>query len=157
MKPTVYIETTVISYLVARSTADLIRRAQREVTKDWWENRRSAFSLFTSQFVLDEASMGDSWAAAKRLAALDPIDLLDISPNVEPFARRLLDEGAMPAQARIDALHLAVATVNGMQYLLTWNCKHLANAVRWPMIERACRAAGFSPPAICTPYELFGG
>jgi hypothetical protein len=76
---------------------------------------------------------------------------------VEPLAERLLAEGALPPKAKVDALHLAVATVNRMQYLITWNCAHLANAALWRTIESTCRASGYRPPVICTPYELMGG
>jgi hypothetical protein len=97
---------------------------------------------------------GDPAAAAARLQILSPIPKLLIADEVVPLAQRLLTEGALPPKARLDALHLAVATCNGVRYLLTWNCKHLANAVLWRRIEASCRAAGYLPPTICTPYEL---
>lgn len=118
-KPTVYIETTVVSYLTARRTTDVIRQGQQEITKQWWDNRRPEFALFTSQFVLDEAAAGDAAAAADRLATLVGIDLLSIGPEVPPLASHLLTTGALPMKARLDALHLAVAAVNGLEYLLT--------------------------------------
>ncbi len=129
---------------------------QQEITNQWWRDRRPDFSLFTSQFVLDEASAGDPGAAADRHAVLAQIDLLAITPDIEPLAERLLSEGALPPVARVDALHLAISTVNGIQYLLTWNCKHLANAVLWRKIEETCRDAGYTSPNICTPFELMG-
>ena len=156
-KPSVYIETTVVSYLTARPSRDVIRQAHQELTKQWWQERREDFELFTSQFVLDEAAAGDRTAAAERLAILEELDLLAIPGEVEPLADRLLRAGALPVKARVDALHLAVATANGMQFLLTWNCKHLANAMLRRTIEDACRAAGYEPPAIGTPLELMGG
>jgi len=155
-KPTVYIETTIISYLTAWPSRDIVQLAHQQVTLQWWRDRRPEFDLFTSQFVLDEAAAGDPNAAAPRLASLASIPLLAISPDVAPLAARLLTEGALPAVARFDALHLAVAATNGMQYLLTWNCRHLANATLWAKMEQTCIAAGFVAPAICTPNELLG-
>ena len=155
-KPTVYIETTIVSYLTARPSSDVVQQGNVELTKRWWHGRRAEFELFTSQFVLDEAGAGDPAAAAERLAVLDELDLLAIPEEVEPLARRIVSAGALPAKARVDALHLSVATVNGMQFLLTWNCKHLANAMLRRRIEDTCRSAGYEPPAIGTPHELMG-
>jgi len=156
MADAVYLETTFISYLVARNTNDVVRQAQQQITRQWWTDRRSQFELLSSQFVIDESSAGDPSAAAERLAILASIDLLAITSDVEPLAQRLLSAGALPAKARLDALHIAVAAVNGVQYLLTWNCRHLANAALRPIIEDTCSAGGFQPPIICTPYELLG-
>jgi len=156
MADAVYLETTFISYLVARDTNDVLRQAQQQITRQWWIDRRSHFDLFSSQFVIDESSAGDPSAAADRLAILGSIDLLAITSEVELLAQRLLNAGALPTKARLDALHIAVAAVNGIHYLLTWNCRHLANAALRPIIEDACSAAGFQPPIICTPYELLG-
>lgn len=156
MSPAVYVETTIVSYLTAWPNSDIERQAQQAATRRWWNEQRSAFTLFTSQFVIDEASAGDAVAAAERLAVLETMDSLLISPEVEPLAAQLLAAGALPAKARVDALHVAVATVNGIEYLLTWNCRHLANAVLWRKIEQTCSAAGYEPPTICTPYELMG-
>jgi hypothetical protein len=155
-KPPVYIETSIVSYLTAWPTSDTLRQAHQDLTKRWWSEQRQNFVLFTSQFVLDEAADGDSAAAAERLGALAGIDLLALRPEVEPLARQLLDAGALPAKARLDALHLAMATVHRMSYLLTWNCKHLANASLWRRIDLVCRSAGYQPPTICTPLELMG-
>src|SRR5882672_1070679 len=156
MADAVYLETTFISYLVARDTSDVVRQAQQQITRQWWTDCRSHFEIFSSQFVIDESSAGDPSAAAERLAILAAIDLLAITPDADPLAQRLLSAGALPSKARLDALHIAVAAVNGMQYLLTWNCRHFANAALRPTIEDACSAAGFQPPIICTPYELLG-
>ena len=154
MKPAIYVETTVISYLTARPTTDVVRQGHQMITRRWWDHRRGDFDLFVSQFVLDEAAAGDRSAATERAAALAGIDLLEITPKVEPLAVALLKAGALPAKARIDALHLAVAAVSGMEFLLTWNCRHLANAMLWAKMEDTCRAEGFEPPSIVTPYEL---
>ena len=156
MNPPVYVETTIVSYLTARPTSDVERQAQQVTTRRWWDERRAHFELYTSQFVLDEAAAGDAVAAAERAAVLGDIELLLIAPEVEPLAAQLLAAGALPPKARVDALHVAVATVNGMEYLLTWNCRHLANATLWRKIEQTCVEAGYEPPTICTPYELMG-
>ncbi len=138
------------------ASRDVIRSAHQVLTKQWWNSQRDEFELFTSQFVMDESSAGDQTAAAERITVLNEIELLEIPSESEGIADRLLRDGAMPKRARIDALHLAVATLNGMQYLLTWNCKHLANARLWRKIEQSCRTLGYQPPSICTPYELLG-
>jgi hypothetical protein len=154
MKPSVYVETSIVSYLTAFPSQDVIRRGQQEVTKKWWSGPRMDYALFTSRFALMEAAAGDSVAAADRLAVLNRIDRLEVTSDVEPLAKKLLAIRALPAKARLDALHLAVATVGGMDFLLTWNCRHLANAKMWHTIDRGCRTAGYEPPRICTPFEL---
>jgi predicted nucleic acid-binding protein len=123
----VYIETSIVSYLTASPSRDLVRAAHQEVTTEWWAGR-SGFELYISQFVLDEASAGDPAAAAKRLDALRGISLLDVTKDATLLAGKLLGSGALPANARIDAFHVAVATAHGMDYLLTWNYTHIANA-----------------------------
>ncbi len=143
MTPKIYIETSIVSYLTAWPARDAVRRGQQDITKQWWRNRRPLYAIYTSQFVLDEAAAGDSKAASERIKALAGIDLLDISPEVEPLADKLITGGALPTKARVDALHLATATLNGMDYLLTWNCKHLANAFLWDMIKRTCNSSGY--------------
>jgi len=156
MRPTVYVETTIASYLTARPSRDTLIRAHQALTKQWWRDRRPEFDLFTSQFALDEAGAGDPDYATKRLSVLGALRLLEIGESVAPLAERLLKAGALPFKARLDALHLAVATANGIEYLLTWNCTHLANASLWRKIEQTCQSGGFVAPTICTPYELLG-
>lgn len=153
MKPKAYIETTIVSYLTARSSRDLVVTAHQQVTQDWW-GTRGGFDLFISQFVLDEAAAGDDDAAADRLAALQDASVLDVTEDAVLLAEKLMADGVLPARARVDALHVAVATVHGMDYLLTWNCKHIANASLRGGIEQLCRVAGYEPPVICTPLEL---
>ncbi len=152
-KPKTYIETSVVSYLTARPSRDLVRAAHQQVTRDWWAERET-FDLFTSQFVLDEAAAGDVDAATSRLAALQEVALLEVTEDAIILAENLVAGGGLPAKARVDALHVATATVHGMDYLLTWNCKHIANALLRGRIEYLCRAMGFEPPIICTPLEL---
>lgn len=151
--PKLYIETSVVSYLTAQGSRDLVLAAHQEVTRSWWASR-DGYDLYVSQFVLDEAAAGDSEAAGRRLEVLREMPLLNASTEVLALARRLLAERGMPAKARIDALHVATAAVHGMDYLLSWNCKHIANATLRTRIESICRTAGFEPPVICTPLEL---
>jgi predicted nucleic acid-binding protein len=154
MKPTVYIETTILSYLTAWRSPELVMAANQEATRNWWDGSRPGFDLFISQLVVAEAASGDAEAAQRRLAAIDGLPALDISRQVEELAARLLAGAALPEKAKNDALHIAVAAVHGVEYLLTWNCTHIANAVMRPRIEAICRAAGYEPPIICTPLEL---
>ncbi len=147
------IETSIPSYLTAWRSRDLIMAANQEITKEWWENREQ-FDLYISALVLHEVAAGDPDAAQKRLEQLDDIPELDITEKAEEFADILIKKIPLPGKARLDALHIAVATLSGMDYLLTWNCSHIANAVLRPKIERICREFGYEPPTICTPQEL---
>jgi predicted nucleic acid-binding protein len=152
-RPTVYLETTIVSYLAARSTRDLVRAAQQQVTRDWWLGRER-FELFISELVLSEASQGDPSAAAERLVFLNEIPLLTPNESTDALAESLIHELAIPRQAIRDAGHVALAATNGIDYLLTWNCRHLANLHQRGRIEQVCREHGFEPPLIGTPYEL---
>jgi|SRR3989304_5000873 len=156
MKPKVYLETTIISYLAARPSRDIIIAAHQELTNEWWENRRKRFDLFVSQLVIQEAKSGDKEAARKRLGLLEPIPLLELNDKAISLARILMND-AIPPKAVEDALHIAVAAIHGMDYLLTWNCKHIANAEKEHAIATVCRSNNFEPPIICTPEELMGG
>jgi hypothetical protein len=153
MKQKAYVETTMVSYLTARPSEDLVRAAHQQVTREWWAGRQ-AFDIYVSQFVLDEASKGDPEAAALRLATLEQIAVLDVNDDATVLTEELIAGGGLPQQARVDAFHVAVATVHGMDYLLSWNCKHIANATLRSRIEAICRAAGYEPPVICMPLEL---
>ena len=157
MKESVYIETTVISYLTAWLSRDLIRAAHQQITQEWWHNRRNDFEIFISEFVINEAGSGDKDAAEERLAALEEIPLLDVNLEVENLAKSLISEKALPTKAATDALHIAVAAVHGINYLLSWNCKHIANAEMQGAIEKVCTEQGYISPKICTPEELLGG
>ena len=154
---TVYIETTVIGYLTARSSGVVIFLARQQLTRQWWDDQRGTYDLYTSQLVLDEAGAGDPTAAQERLALLDGMPLLDIlHPDVSIVADRLLTEHLLPEKAAADARHVAVATAFGVNYLLTWNCKHIANAETLPRIYSTLRKLGFEPPLIVTPEEFSG-
>jgi len=137
MKPKVYLETSVISYLASRPSRDLIVAANQQITQEWWQVQRQDFDLFISQLVVQEASAGDKQAAERRLQAIANTPLLTLSEEAVTFAEKLVEEGAMPRKAVEDALHIAVATLNGMDYLLTWNFKHIANAtMRYKRVVR---------------------
>lgn len=152
-KPKVYVETTVVSYLTAKPSGDLIQAAHQKSTRDWWATR-DRFELFVSRAVLAEAARGNAEAAARRMEALREIPSLQFGPKVAVLARRLMQGGALPPNARLDAAHVAVAAVNGIDFLVTWNLRHLANAMVRGKIEAMCRDAGTVPPIICTPEEL---
>jgi predicted nucleic acid-binding protein len=144
VSPSVYIETSVISYLTARrNERDLIVAGQQQLTQEWWQNRRHGFSLYTSAVVIEEARHGNQILARARLAVVEQLQLADVTPAARELANRLLLEFGLPAKANADALHIAVAAANGIDYLLTWNCTHLANAFMIPRVERICRTAGF--------------
>jgi hypothetical protein len=154
MKPKVYLETTIPGYLTARPSRDLVTAAHQQITREWWDTRRHAFDLFVSQMVIDEASAGDQEAATRRLEVLLPLPLLAPHAEGAELAQALIEQVPLPVSAAADALHIAIAVVNGMDYLLTWNCTHIANAVLRSQIEAVCRSKGFEVPIICTPDEL---
>ncbi|OQW90943.1 MAG: DNA-binding protein [Thiotrichaceae bacterium IS1] len=156
MKPKVYIETSIPSYLTARPSNDIRAMANQNVTLEWWETRRVSFDLFISEFVLAEVSLGNPEAAQKRLAAIAGLPELTVTEEAKSLANVLMTEGAIPKNSEMDAYHISVAAANGMDYLLTWNCAHIANATLRPKIEAICRKHGFEPPIICTPQELIG-
>ncbi|MFO0928411.1 MAG: type II toxin-antitoxin system VapC family toxin [Gemmataceae bacterium] len=153
MRPTVYIETTIPSYLTAWPSRDLVRAAHQQITREWW-GQRDRFDLYTSRLVVQECEAGDPTAAADRLAALAGIPLLEMGPEIADLADALMRNVPLPQRAAADALHIATAAAHGIQYLLTWNCTHIANVTLRPRIELACRTAGFESPLICTPEEL---
>jgi len=153
-KPSVYLETSFVSYLTAKPSRNLIVAAHQSITSDWWENQHQLFDLFISQVVVDEAKLGDPQAAALRLKILDDINHLDISEEVEYFSHILVERKIIPQQSLEDALHVAVSCISGIDYLLTWNCKHIAHAKKRGEVERVCLEFGYIYPMICTPEEL---
>lgn len=156
MTQRVYLETTIPSYLTAWPSRDLIVAGHQQLTKEWWRTRRSEFELCISQFVVDEASAGDAEAAKERMAILDPLPLLDISEAVLELASAILQSGVIPAKAARDAAHIAISAVHGIDFLLTWNCAHIANAQIIRQVQAICTQHGFPCPVICTPEELMG-
>jgi hypothetical protein len=154
MKPTVYIETTIIGYLAMRLSGALRTAADQQTTREWWDNCRDEYELLISRFVVDECSKGDPTAAQERLVFVQALPLLQVTDDVNALAAGLVRGVPLPAKATVDAYHISVAAVNGIEYLLTWNCRHIANPSLRPRIERICRGMGNEPPVICTPREL---
>lgn len=150
----VYLETSVVSYLVARHSPDLLVAARQQLTIDWWQKERANYELYASEVVIQEASAGDAGEITKRLTALANVPLLDVSNEAIRLADLLLKRGIVPLKAGRDALHIAVATYHRMDYLLSWNCKHIANAHVRKMVDQVFRAEGYESPEICTPEEL---
>ena len=152
-----YIETTIVSYLVGwLNRNDLQVAAHQELTRRWWTTQREKFDVFGSTLVVDEASDGDSSLAEERLLFLRAVTLLRVPEQAHRLKAELLRRTAIPRKAENDALHIATAAVHGIEFLATWNCKHIANAVTLPLVYEVCRAEGYEPPLICTPYELLG-
>jgi hypothetical protein len=156
MTEIVYIETSVVSLLVANPSRDLLIAAQQQATRDWWNQRRPAFHCVTSDETLTEAARGDAAQASLRLAALAALPSLAITTEAENLATEFLQTGALPPTARSDAVHLAVASTTRADYLLTWNCRHLANAQILRRLEREATRCGWVLPTVCTPLELMG-
>lgn len=154
MKRRVYIETSVISYLTARSSQDAIISACQQITRLWWGAGRPEASSFISPYVIEEASNGDPVAVEERLTVLRSIPVLPVAPEIPELAEFLLLGGGLPAKARIDALHIACAAYHDIDVLLTWNCTHIANPVRLPVMRGLCAARGFTLPELVTPFEL---
>jgi hypothetical protein len=155
-KKTVYIETSIVSYLTARPSSDLLAAAWQKITVDWWETQRDRFELFISDIVLEEAGRGDKFAVARRLDALAEMSLLAITDEVVKFSEALIRAGALPKSAIGDSLHIAISAVHGIDYLLTWNYRHIDNAEKKPIIRKVCLENGYEYPEICTPQELMG-
>ena len=154
MKPTVYIETTIPSLLTAWPSRDVEVAGQQLATREWWETRREDFGLFVSPEVLSEAAQGDVEAARLRLEAIAALPVLAVTDDVEALTRRILATGLMPQRATRDAAHIAFASVYGMDFLLTWNCRHIHNAMISRRLAGVCTALGFTLPVLCTPREL---
>ncbi len=156
MKARVYLETSVISYLTARPSRDVIAAGHQQVTLAWWERRRHHFEVVASQLVAKEASSGNPEAAIRRLAILEDVLLLNVTEEANELAIAIVREGLLPQTAFPDALHIATATVHEIDYLLTWNCAHIANAEILPRVASICESRGLTLPFICTPEELLG-
>ena len=152
----VYIETTIVSYLVAKPNRDPLIAGEQQLTREWWNYRRDLFQCITSDETLTEAARGDTIHAGKRLGVLAGFPRLPITMEIEELAANFLSIGAIPAKARSDAIHLAVASVAQADYLLTWNCRHLANAQILRRLEREAIRLDWQLPTVCTPLELMG-
>ncbi|MBW4542312.1 MAG: type II toxin-antitoxin system VapC family toxin [Myxacorys chilensis ATA2-1-KO14] len=156
MSETVYIETSILGYLTARPSRDLVVAANIEITREWWDTRRSDFQLYSSQAVVKETSQGDTEISSRRLEIIRNLALLDLNQSVFDLAEQFLERSSLPAKADVDAVHIAAATVHGMDYLLTWNCKHIANAQIQRKLAEISFDLGYELPILCTPYELLG-
>jgi predicted nucleic acid-binding protein len=152
----IYIETSIVSYLTARPSDNLIAAAWQKETIDWWETQRSRFSLHISEVVIEEAGRGDSMAASRRLEALVGLDILALNKEALELSKALIQKGGVPKEALDDALHIAIAAVHAVDFLLTWNCRHIDNAEMKPKIRSICQEDGFQCPEIATPIELMG-
>ena len=152
--PKLYLETTIPSYLTSRRSRDLRLAADQETTEEWWEICRASYELYTSAVVDLEVVEGNALFAEARLRALEGIPRLPALPEVDELILHLLESQIIPAVAAPDAAHIALAAVHGMDFLLTWNCKHINNPHLIRRIEQACRERGFACPVICTPEEL---
>ena len=154
---TVYIETSIVSHATAWLSKDPLSAILQRQAKQWWDQERTNYRLVTSQFVIDEASDGDAEAARLRLEMLDGIPLLLHTEQVEEIAEELIRRSLMPEKAKLDALHVASAAVGGVHYLLTQNCKHIANAHVLPRVYDFLEDLGLPRLLICTPAEFLGG
>ena len=141
-------------FVPARRSRDLQLASDQQTTEDWWEKKRGDYDLYVSELVLEETAAGDPAMAAARHAALAGLPQLAQTPAVDALAARILEQGIIPPKAAPDAEHIALAAVHAMNFLLTWNCKHIANALHRRRLEAVCAAAGFACPIICTPQSL---
>ena len=157
MKKKVYIETSIVSFLTGNPSLNLVAAAWKTLTIEWWEKRRMLFDLFISELVLTEAGRGNEKAAQKRLNSLDGIPVLAMTDSAVELAKILINQHAIPGNATDDALHIALSSVHSIDYLLTWNCRHIDNAETKPVIRSILISKGYNCPEICTPQELMGG
>ena len=153
-KPTLYIETSIVSYLAADPSRHPVTARNQQLTHDWWNTRRPQYALYTSDAVLKEIARGDASMAARRLALLAPIELLPEREQVTLLADELRSRLRLPGRAAADALHIAFAAAYRLDYLMTWNCTHIANPRLRPRLEQACRLRGLDLPILCTPEQL---
>lgn len=156
MSQKVYLETSIISYLTARPSRNIVAAAHQAKVRDWWDKRRSSFDLYTSQLVHREAARGDARAAQLRLNRLEGIPLLEITRDVESLAAKILERHHLPPDAANDAVHIATAAIHGMDFLLSLNFRHIVNAELIRPISDLCEALGVHSATICTPEELMG-
>ncbi len=152
----VYLETTFVSYLVARPSRDILVAAHQQTTQEWWADRRAQFECFISQIVIDEASLGDPNEIQKRLTIIGELPVLEADEEAESLTQAIVSSGVIPPRAVRDAAHIAIAAFHNIDYLLTWNCRHLANAQVMRRISLVCDRLGRRMPVICTPEELMG-
>jgi hypothetical protein len=153
-RPTVYVETTVIGHLAARLQPDQVVAGRQIETREWWQTAPKRFRLILSQLVIDECTAGDEQASAERLSFVKDLEIVQAKESAMVLATKLHFTSAVPQSEPRDALHIAIAATSGIEYLVTWNFKHIANIATRSAIERTCRDFGYEPPRICTPSEL---
>ena len=151
---TVYIETSVISYLRQQTPQHVVSAARQLQTKRWWDEERDKYLLVTSEYTIEEASAGDATLAAERLAHLAPLPILQTEDDVRQLADALVDVAGLPMKARVDAFHIAICVVHEVSYLMTWNCTHIANAKIIKDVSAFLTERGLGMPVICTPDSL---
>jgi predicted nucleic acid-binding protein len=156
MTDSVYLETSVISYYAGRPSRDIVTAARQTITRVWWDETRGHFDIYISVMVVEEVQSGDPSAAERRLAAIASLPILETNEAAEALAQMLIDEGHIPTESVEDALHIALATVHGMDFLLTWNFRHINNAQMKTRIRTAVESMGYRCPVICSPEELEG-
>ena len=157
IKPKVYIETTVVSYLVARPSNDIILAERQRATQELWKNYSDTFEFIVSDIVITEIRHGNEIAAQRRIDALAGLTVLGLTPEAVALALELINAGAVPRESQTDAQHIAVAVVNGIEHLISWNYKHIVNETKRQHIDQVCQAAGYQPIILCTPAELIEG
>lgn len=155
-QPSIYLETSVVSYLTSRPSRDLVVAAHQQITRTWWDSQRSKYALYVSDFVLLEIQAGDAIAARERQNILAETLGLPTPVETERLAQQLLEQKLLPPKAQVDAYHVAIASISNIDYLLTWNCKHIANATTRDRMVTLIRDRGYKPPVLCTPEELMG-
>jgi hypothetical protein len=153
---TVYIETSVASYVVARPSQNLMRAARQLSSIRWWETYRGSFEVFTSAFTLDEAQKGDPDAAAKRIALLEPVQLLQVDASVLGLMAAIEESKILPDECEVDVGHISIASRYEIEVLLTWNCRHIANPILARKLEPLIRSMGYKMPYLATPTDLLG-
>jgi len=150
----VYIESSVISYITARPSRDIVTSARQTITVEWWEEYRNTFEIFVSELVIEEIGSGDSAAANRRLSVIDKIPILEATENSITLAKALITENAVPKSSTEDAIHISIAAVQNIDFLLTWNFKHINNANTRDRISLVISHQGYTCPVLCSPEEL---
>lgn len=154
MKPKVYIETSIVSYLTARPSTDVLVLANQLLTAEWWNSHRSGFDLYVSEPVLNEIEKGDSQMARLRIKAVDGIKVLQLTDDAKELANEIFNQKILPIRASVDILHISIASIYSMDFLLSLNCKHIANAVVYKRISTICLSQGYEPPMVCTIQQM---
>ncbi len=154
MKPRVYIETSIISYLTARPSRDLMVHTNQMLAKEWWDERRKEFDVFVSEPVLNEIEKGDAQMAKLRMAAVKGVSVLRLNSEARELADEIISHRILPPRAAVDILHISIASVYKMDFLLSLNCRHIANAIIYKRVSKICSDLGYDPPMVCTVHQI---